>query len=134
MKNVNISELFSLNSLLQALEAADVPFSVSDADADDIPLIYVNTAFTNLTGYTAEDVIGKNCRFMQGDQDQPEARRKIREALSNGQPCDVELINYTKDGQEFINRLHIQPLKEDGKIRYYLGFQKKGYKPSSFFG
>ncbi len=108
----------------KAIEASIEPISISDARQPDMPLIYVNPAFERATGYNAEEVIGQNCRFLQGeDRDQPELDT-LRKALKEGTACVVTLRNYRKDGTLFINELHISPVyDEQGELTHFLGSQ-----------
>lgn len=108
-----------------AMESTSSGISISDAQQPDMPLIYVNRAFTQMSGYAAEEVIGKNCRFLQGDnQDQHEARRTIREALETGGHCKVLLKNYHKDGTFFWNELIISPIcNKEGELTHFVGIQ-----------
>ncbi len=108
----------------QAIEASVEPLSIADARQPDMPLIYVNPAFERVTGYTAEEVIGKNCRFLQGDdRDQPELET-LRAAIKEGTACVVTLRNYRKDGTLFINELKMSPVyNEQGELTYFLGSQ-----------
>ena len=98
--------------------------TVSDPRQPDNPLVYVNPAFCRLTGYREDEVLGRNCRFLQGpDTAGPELER-LREAIRNRQPCVVELVNYRKDGTRFWNNLSINPVfNRDGEITYYTGIQ-----------
>ncbi len=98
--------------------------TVTDPRQPDNPLVYVNPAFCRLTGYSAAEVLGRNCRFLQGpDTDQPELDR-LRAAISSGQPCIVELLNYRKDGTRFWNNLSISPVfNSAGEIIYFTGIQ-----------
>ena len=95
---------------------------VTDASEPDRPLIYVNAAFERLTGYERQEVLGRNCRFLQGDDTDPVAIGEIRTALEASQACKVELVNYRKDGTPFRLELSIEPLRETrGGIRYHVG-------------
>jgi PAS domain S-box-containing protein len=98
--------------------------TLADPDQEDSPIVYANKAFERLTGYTQEDIIGKNCRFLQGsDKEQPELD-KLREALKRKEGCEVTLRNYKKDGSLFHNHLEVTPLLDHkGRILYYLGVQ-----------
>ncbi|MGZ5025928.1 MAG: PAS domain-containing protein [Methylobacter sp.] len=98
--------------------------TLADPDLDDSPIIYANKAFERLTGYSQEDIIGHNCRFLQGDdRDQP-ARKQIAEAMKNHESVEVTLRNYKKDGTLFHNRLKITPLLDKkNRVIYYLGVQ-----------
>jgi len=98
--------------------------TLADPDLEDMPLVYANKAFEEITGYTQEEVIGKNCRFLQGtDRDQAEVV-KLREAIKNKQPIDVTLRNYKKNGELFYNHLKMMPLFDSkGNLLYFLGVQ-----------
>ena len=98
--------------------------TLADPDLEGSPIVYANKAFERLTGYSQEDIIGHNCRFLQGpDREQPE-RYMIAEAIKNHQPVEVTLRNYRKDGELFFNHLKITPLLDrKGRVIYYLGVQ-----------
>eukprot|EP01125_Pyxidicula_operculata_P018901 TRINITY_DN6781_c0_g1_i2.p1 TRINITY_DN6781_c0_g1~~TRINITY_DN6781_c0_g1_i2.p1 ORF type:complete len:610 (+),score=126.75 TRINITY_DN6781_c0_g1_i2:121-1950(+) len=91
-------------------------------------IIYVNDTFEKLTGYKREEILGVNCRFLQGKYTDQKTVDKIRKALANGSAIDVELLNYTKDGTAFWNNLMMLPLHEEGKksgeVQYFIGVQK----------
>lgn len=99
--------------------------TISDCSLPDNPLIFINPAFERMTGYLKEEVIGKNCRYLQaGDSDQ-EGLLVIREALKDGQACIVKLRNYRKDGSMFWNELSMSPIfGRNGEITHFLGIQK----------
>jgi len=98
--------------------------TLADPDLEDAPIIYANKAFERLTGFGQEDIIGYNCRFLQGeDRDQP-ARFIISEAMKKHEGVEVTLRNYKKDGTLFHNRLKITPLfDKKNRVIYYLGVQ-----------
>ncbi len=98
--------------------------TLADPDLEDAPIVYANKAFERLTGYGQEDIIGFNCRFLQGeDRDQP-ARQQIKEAMGKNESIEVTLRNYKKDGTLFHNCLKITPLFDKKKrVIYYLGVQ-----------
>lgn len=111
---------------LLAAVAENSTFGISVADAKDIdlPLIYVNPAFTKITGYSKEASIGHNCRFMKGAETSEEALVGIREALLNKRVHSVELINYRKNGQKFWNRLTLFPVGGvSGQPDFIVGYQ-----------
>ncbi|MGM0982161.1 MAG: PAS domain-containing protein [Pseudomonadota bacterium] len=110
--------------LTQILDTCVNGVTLSDPDQPDSPIVYANSIFEQLTGYSQEEILGRNCRFLQGeDRDQP-ALDEIREALRVHEPVEVTLRNYRKDGTLFHNRLSIQPLWDNsGKLIYYLGVQ-----------
>jgi PAS domain S-box-containing protein len=108
----------------RALDSTAEGVVISDFTQPGIPIIYVNNAFTRMTGYAYDEVVGKNCRFLQGDESDPVAREKIRTAIAQEQPCTVEILNYQKDGTKFWNRLSLTPVKDDsGKTTHYIGIQ-----------
>lgn len=110
--------------LSQILDTCVNGITLSDPHQDDCPLIYANEAFELITGYERDEIIGRNCRFLQGDdRDQPQID-KIREAMRTESSCTVTLRNYRKDGTLFHNRFSIRPIFDRaGNLRYFLGIQ-----------
>jgi len=109
----------------RAIEAASQGITIADAEADDTPIIYANEAFHRITGYDTDEVIGRNCRFLQGRNTDEATVETIREAMKRGSPVTVELVNYRKDGTPFWNHLDIVPIRDDaGHITHYLGLQQ----------
>jgi PAS domain S-box-containing protein len=110
--------------LSQILDTCVNGITLSDPDRPDNPIVYANEAFELITGYDREEILGHNCRFLQGDdRDQPEVER-IREALRGHTPVTVTLRNYRKDGSLFYNQFSIRPLLDpEGRLLYYLGIQ-----------
>ena len=98
--------------------------SVANAEVDDLPLVYVNPAFEVMTGYSLEEVQGRNCRFLQGeDHDQP-GLTVIRTALAERREALVVIKNYRKDGSAFWNELSLSPIRNrDGKLTHFVGIQ-----------
>ncbi|MFA5982515.1 MAG: PAS domain-containing protein [Methylococcaceae bacterium] len=98
--------------------------TLADPDLEDAPIVYANKAFENLTGYSQEEIIGLNCRFLQGQDRDQRARFEITEAMLKKEPIEVTLRNYKKDGTLFHNRLKIIPLFDNKqRVLYYLGVQ-----------
>jgi PAS domain S-box-containing protein len=98
--------------------------TLADPDIEGMPIIYANKAFETLTGYSKEEIIGHNCRFLQGPDREQEARYQIAEAIKNQQCVEVTLRNYRKDGELFFNRLKVSPLFDrKGRVIYYMGLQ-----------
>lgn len=109
----------------QAIEAATNGIIVTDYQQNDNPIIYVNTAFEKITGYSKEEVIGKNCRFLRGSDENQESLEKIRLAVREGSECKVLLRNYKKNGSIFWNELTVTPVKdESGKVKFFVGVQQ----------
>ena len=108
----------------RAIDEAPVGITIADADAPDEPMVYINDAFERLTGYSKERVVGRNCRFLQGEDSDPEAVAEMRKAVDTGEPVSVELLNYRKGGDPFWNRVDIAPVHDDdGEVSYFVGFQ-----------
>ncbi|MFM5950287.1 MAG: PAS domain-containing protein [Novosphingobium sp.] len=108
-------------SLIAASKVAAV---VSDPRQADNPIVACNEAFMQLTGYSREEILGRNCRFLRGERTEPEQTAMLREAVAGSRPVMVELINYKKDGTPFRNAVMIAPLfDEKGELTYFLGSQ-----------
>jgi PAS domain S-box-containing protein len=108
----------------RALDEAPIGVTIADATREDEPLIYVNDAFEDLTGYTAEETLGRNCRFLQGPETDSEAVAEMRTAIDADEPVSVELRNYRKDGTQFWNRVDIAPIEDEtGAVTHFVGFQ-----------
>lgn len=108
----------------RALAAAAEGITIADARLPERPLIYVNEGFVRLTGYSAEEVIGQSCRFLQGDGSNPDTVQIIRDALNGEYECSVEIQNFRKDGTPFWNRLSITPVRDpEGTVTHFIGIQ-----------
>jgi PAS domain S-box-containing protein len=110
--------------LTQILDGSVNGITLSDPDLEDNPIVYANKAFELITGYSQEEVVGRNCRFLH-DQDKDQAElQPIRDAIKNAQPVEVTLKNFRKNGELFYNRLSITPLFDsEGHLIYFLGVQ-----------
>ena len=98
--------------------------TIADATRPDCPLIYVNRGFEELTGYSAAQTCGANCRFLQGEDTDPAAVAEIRQAVAEKRECVVEILNYRKNGEPFWNRLSITPIRDQsGKVTHFMGIQ-----------
>ncbi len=126
-----LRDLFSLRRANDQIALKDTAMAcvasgvtISDARDPEHPLIYVNRGFEEITGFSAGEVLGRNCRFLQGgDRDQEDLNR-LRRALALGQACQVRLRNYRKDGGLFWNELHISPVRnERGDLTHFVGIQ-----------
>ncbi|RUO40898.1 hypothetical protein CWE22_01495 [Pseudidiomarina aestuarii] len=97
---------------------------IADAVQADMPIVYINKAFERMTGYNKVDVIGRNCRFLQGSETSPEAVQALRHAISRQEEVRVQLINYRKSGERFWNELFISPVRNDQNVvTHYIGVQ-----------
>jgi len=130
MKNRKVTILSDKSSDYQlqlkdrALAATAEGITISDNLQPDNPLVYANEGFERLTGYTKEDVLGKNCRFLQGEKSDPATKEEIRTSIRSEKPCSVEILNYRKDGSTFWNLLSITPIRnESGRVTNFLGIQ-----------
>jgi PAS domain S-box-containing protein len=110
--------------LTQILDACVNGITLSDPDLPDNPIVYANKVFEEISGYSQDEIVGRNCRFLQGDDREQEALVTIRAALAKKEACVVTLRNYRKNGALFFNRLSIRPLVDrEGNVIYYLGVQ-----------
>ncbi|MGJ0509767.1 MAG: PAS domain-containing protein [Methylocystis sp.] len=110
--------------LTQILDSCVNGVTLADPDLPDAPIVYANKAFERMTGYAQEEIVGHNCRFLQGDDREQPGRQLLREALARHEPVEVTLRNYRKNGDMFVNRLNLRPLRcSSGKLMYYLGVQ-----------
>ena len=121
-KEINHTEILSL--LEKAADSSSEGITIGTMAEVAQPLIYANKGFEKLTGYAVEEVIGKNCRFLQGKDTEQAPVDKLRRAIDHGEETTVELLNYKKDGTPFWNRLSITPLKNKaGEVTHYVGIQ-----------
>lgn len=109
--------------LARAAETGDVPLVLTDAGPDH-PIVWVNAAFTRLTGYALDEVVGLNARLLQGPGTDPDAVARIEAALAAGRSVVELVLNYRKDGTAFWNRMSINPVPDaDGRTTHFLGAQ-----------
>lgn len=122
-----IAGLLEVNSaiFLQAMEGSGNGIVITDSRLPDNPIIYCNEAFEQLTGYSFQEIIGRNCRFLQGDDHHSTARALIAEAIAKGEKIGVDIKNYRKNGEAFWNHLIIAPLRDvDDNIIHFIGIQE----------
>ena len=106
------------------ISGSSVAAVVSDPRRADNPIVACNDAFVQLTGYAREEIIGRNCRFLRGEQTEAAQTAMLRDAIASRRPVMVELINYRKDGTPFRNAVMVAPLfDDDGELAYFLGSQ-----------
>ncbi|HMB04110.1 MAG TPA: PAS domain S-box protein [Isosphaeraceae bacterium] len=108
----------------RAIAAIAQGLIITDARQPDHPIIYVNPAFEQITGYPGEEALGRNCRFLQGPETDPAAVAAVRAAIRGRRECSVELLNYRKDGTPFWNALAISPVQDGaGRVTHFVGVQ-----------
>ena len=109
----------------RAIAASSNGIIITDPNQPDNPIIYANPAFTSMTGYSAREILGHNCRFLQGTEREQPALEELRAALRDGRRCKVVLKNYKKDGAPFWNELSISPVRNrEGKLVNFIGVQE----------
>ena len=112
------------NIFFAAVEMTRMPMLVTDPNQDDDPIVFVNGAFLDLTGYKEEEILGRNCRFLQGPDTDRATVAEVRRALREQRAVAVDLLNYKADGEPFWNALFIGPIfDQDGKLLYFFASQ-----------
>jgi PAS domain S-box-containing protein len=107
-----------------AVQTTRMPMAVTDPHQPDNPIIFANEAFINMTGYTSEELIGRNCRFLQGPETDKAVVAEIREAVLHQREVSVEILNYRKNGSTFWNALFISPVYDrEGRLIYFFSSQ-----------
>ncbi|TNE34752.1 MAG: PAS domain-containing protein [Alphaproteobacteria bacterium] len=115
---------FELQTVIDQLIESQVAGVLADATQSDVPIIECNQAFIDLTGYSKPEIIGRNCRFLSRGHAGPAVRAKFRDAIAQGRPAIIEVLNFRKDGSSFLNGVTVAPISDrDGKIVAYLGSQ-----------
>ena len=139
LENTNVNSLIASNSkdankvlddpdfsFIKALQTAQQNFVVTDPSLPDNPIVYATQGFLSLTGYSLDQVLGRNCRFLQGPETDPKAVEKIRRSIEEGADMSVCLLNYRVDGTTFWNQFFISALRDAaGNITNYVGVQCK---------
>lgn len=113
--------------LATTLERIEKNFVISDPRLPDCPIIFASDSFLELTEYTREEILGRNCRFLQGPETDQATVNRIRDAIRDQREITVQLINYTKSGKKFWNLFHLQPMRDQkGELQYFIGVQLDG--------
>jgi PAS domain S-box-containing protein len=109
---------------LRAVDATPEGVIITDPRREDNPIVYANLGFMRLTGYDKREVIGRNCRFLQGPQTEPEKIEVLRDGIRQGRDAQVTVLNYRKDGTPFWNRLSVAPVVDErGDVTHHIGVQ-----------
>jgi PAS domain S-box-containing protein len=121
----SVADLPHLHQLgLLALKRTRIPMVITDPRKHDNPIVLANEPFLKMAGYSADEVVGRNCRFMQGPDTDPETIAELRSAVAEGRETTVEILNYHRDGRPFWNQLLISPVyDEDGTLSYFFASQ-----------
>ncbi|AMD57961.1 histidine kinase [Agrobacterium tumefaciens] len=107
-----------------AFKATRMPMLITDPRQPDNPIIFCNKAFCTLTGYEVGELIGRNCRLLQGPQTDPDAVTKLRDAVASQKDIAVDILNYRKDGSKFWNALFVSPVRDvSGAVIYFFASQ-----------
>lgn len=113
-------------SFIKALQTAQQNFVVTDPSLPDNPIVYASQGFLNLTGYSLDQILGRNCRFLQGPETDPKSVERIRKAIEQGTDMSVCLLNYRVDGSTFWNQFFIAALRDAaGNVTNFVGVQCK---------
>lgn len=117
-------ELGAGDPFAAAVRATRMSMIITDPSKPDNPIIFCNQAFQKLTGYSRTEIIGRNCRFLQGPETDPASVQRLREAVAAERDIAVDLLNYRKDGSTFWNALYLSPVRNaDGRLRFFFGSQ-----------
>ncbi|WP_036302847.1 histidine kinase dimerization/phosphoacceptor domain -containing protein [Methylobacterium sp. 77] len=107
-----------------AIRATRMAMIITDPRQDDNPIVFVNNAFLNMTGYSRAEIMNQNCRFLQGSETDPNAVRQIRDAIASERDIAIDILNYRKDGTQFWNALYVSPvINREGETVYFFASQ-----------
>lgn len=124
MISIKRSDLELLYLKERAMDAIQEGITIADASLPDMPLIYINEGFSKMTGYSTQFAKNQNCRFLQGEQTDPESVRELKKAIQKGESHVSQIINYKRDGTPFINYLSLTPISDQtGRLTHYVGIQ-----------
>lgn len=120
----NLSNKDELELLRRSLDALPRGILITDCQQEDDPIIYVNKYFLEMSGYDESEILGKNCRFMQGKETDTESLKKLAMAIENRESVTVQMINYRKNGEQFTNEFTISPVKnQNGDVTHCIGLE-----------
>jgi PAS domain S-box-containing protein len=121
MTDAQAAQLLGLNN--GVIPAWTQGILLTDPDLPDNPIVYANSGFMTLTGYRREEIVGRNCRFLQGKDSSAQTVSAIREAIASSRRFDGDVLNYRRDGTPFWNCLSLGPLQDETGKRYFVGLQ-----------
>ena len=120
----NLSTIEELELLKRSLDALPRGILITDCQQTDDPIIYVNKYFLEMSGYDESEILGKNCRFMQGKETDTDSLKKLAIAMEKRESVTVKMINYRKNGEQFINEFTISPVKnKNGDVTHCIGLE-----------
>ena len=121
-----LDQILEQDSSFDGFSRAKVAFVLTNPHLEDNPIVYVNEAFTQCTGYARSASIGRNCRFLQGEDTAKADVDKLRHAIENEQTVTVDIVNYRSSGEKYRNRLVVSPIHDKaGRLQYFIGIQKE---------
>ena len=120
--NADLSAL-SEDEAIRSFRHANIAMVLTDPNLEDNPIVYANAAFEKVTGYARSAALGRNCRFLQGEETSTEARERLRAAIAAQEEVTVELRNRRADGTPFLNRVLVAPILHEGRCTHFLGLQ-----------
>jgi PAS domain S-box-containing protein len=113
-----------LDPFAAAVRATRMPMVITDPRQPDNPIVFVNASFSRLTGYSRDEVIGRNCRVLQGPETDPDTVKRLHEAIEAPRPIEIDIRNHKKDGTPFWNRLLMAPVMDaNGELAYFFASQ-----------
>ena len=117
-------DLGSGDPFAAAIRGTRMPMVITNPRLPDNPIVFANEAFQKLTGYSRSEVLGRNCRFLQGPRSDPKTMSALAKAIAHNEPINVDLLNYRKDGSTFWNALYVSPVwSEDGEVQFFFASQ-----------
>ncbi|WP_061932669.1 HWE histidine kinase domain-containing protein [Aureimonas sp. AU22] len=122
-KELDIASGGSADPFASAVRTTRMPMIITDPLGDDNPIVFCNDAFLRLTGYERDEIIGRNCRFLQGPATNRDDVTRLREAVEARQSIQIDILNYRKDGSTFWNALLMSPVFENGELTYFFASQ-----------
>ncbi|MEP4978296.1 PAS domain-containing protein [Ascidiaceihabitans sp.] len=117
---------FTEDELFHSFAGAQVAMIITNPNLDDNPIVYVNQAFTAMTGYKRSAIIGRNCRFLQGENTRKSDVDQLRQCIETNTSVSVDILNYRSNGEPFTNRLVVAPIQDaQGRVQFFMGIQKE---------